>query len=126
MDITAELRKKAPNGHSHPVEDWVELANGDLSNSWVYYDGGGSTYNTPAYCKDTNGFVHLKGLIKDGTMQTAAFTLPVGYRPAKNNIIATASNSAYGQFYIQSSGAVLPYIGNNAWVSLDSITFKAA
>ncbi len=34
------------------------------------------------YAKDSNGIVHLRGGISDGTADTPAFRLPPGYRPS--------------------------------------------
>ena len=50
-----------------------------LDNSWVRYSDG---TQKPQYCKDQNGFVHFRGVMKDGSGGTATFTtLPEGFRP---------------------------------------------
>lgn len=96
-----------------------------MQNSWVNYDGG-TTYNTCAYRKDEMGYVHLKGLIKNGTVNPAAFTLPSGYIPILRCIFATSSNNLYGQVRVQTDGQGVPYSPSvNNWVSLDGISFKA-
>jgi len=54
------------------------------------------TANTiPNYGKDIQGFVHLSGTIKGTTLVTSAFTLPVGFRPARTEFFG-AGNTGGG------------------------------
>jgi hypothetical protein len=94
-----------------------------LLNSWVYW---GTPYNPPGYYKDVNGTVHLRGMVKLGTINTAIFTLPVGYRPVNQEIFPAISNDAFGGCVVNTSGSVIAYLGNNAYFSIDGITFRAA
>jgi hypothetical protein len=57
-----------------------------LSSPWVDY---GSTWSSPGMCLDADGFVHIRGLVRNtvgfayGTStNTTVAVLPVGYRPA--------------------------------------------
>ena len=97
-----------------------------LLNSWVNYGG---TFSNAGYMKDSLGFVHLRGLIKDGTVTLAAFNLPAGYRPANDTAFVVNSNSAFGVVQVlgQSTnpGDVRILQGNNAFVYLEGIMFKA-
>lgn len=97
-----------------------------LLNSWVNYGG---TFNNAGYMKDSLGFVHLRGLIKNGTVTLAAFNLPAGYRPANDTAFVVNSNSAFGVVQVlgQSTnpGDVRILQGNNAFVYLEGITFMA-
>lgn len=93
-----------------------------LTNGWVNY---GSGYNTAAYMKDSLGFVHLKGLIKSGTMTATAFTLPAGYRPIATYDIVVLSNGTVGGVEITTAGLVVPAAGSNVYFSIDNISFKA-
>ncbi len=93
-----------------------------LLNSWVDFGGG---HNDTKYFKDPFGVVHIKGLIKFGTIGLPAFTLPSGYRPLSTEIYGVISNSAFAELRIDASGSVVPISGNNAWFSLDGITFRA-
>lgn len=107
-------------------EKWREVgATGQVAfqNSWVNFDSGATS--TAGYMKDSLGFVHLKGLVKSGTIGQIIFILPTGYRPAGNTNYSVSSNSAFGSVSITSSGNVTADVGNNAWVSLNGITFKA-
>ncbi|NJM47380.1 MAG: hypothetical protein HC860_15475 [Alkalinema sp. RU_4_3] len=103
-----------------------------LQNNWIRYD---TTYNPPGYFKDSMGIVHLRGLVKAGTMQKAIFMLPEGYRPEFRELFIVGSfmptsnvtgQSGHGRVDITSDGQVLPWEGTNGWLSLDGITFRAA
>lgn len=96
-----------------------------FTNSWVSY---GSPYEAPGYWRDPLGFLHLRGMIKSGTVGAAAFTLPPGFRPAGTKTLMTLSNNAVGRVDIQADGQVIPQSpSSNLWVSLDDLTpFMAA
>lgn len=95
-----------------------------MTNGWVTYDG---TYNPPGYMKDSLGFVHLRGLIKNGTDGTSMFTLPAGYRPEYRELLAGASEDHYGRIDVTTAGQVIPSATTTApgWVCIDGLTFKA-
>lgn len=95
-----------------------------FTNSWVNYGAG---YNDAGYRKDAEGWVHLRGLVKNGTDGASIFTLPVGYRPAATELLVCASNDHYGRLDINVVGLVTPSATTTepAWVCLDGITFKA-
>jgi len=99
-------------------EAWIAPT---LLNGWVNY----SPTQMVGYMKDAMGFVHLKGLMKSGTMSSAAFNLPVGYRPTQDSQQIVISIGALGQIYINVAGNVTATVGSNLWISLDGITFKA-
>jgi hypothetical protein len=90
-----------------------------FTNSWV---DAGST----AYTKDHMNCVTLRSVISSGTMSTAAFTLPVGYRPVVQESFVVNSNAGLGIVTIFTNGAVTPVAGNNAYVYLSGIRFQAA
>lgn len=101
------------------INDWIAPT---LLNSWVNF---GSTHEDVAYCKDSNGMVHIRGLVKNGTVGTNAFVLPAGYRPQNDLIFATLSNNAIGRITIDSTGGVeLSNIGSNTWYSLNIPPFS--
>jgi hypothetical protein len=91
-----------------------------FTNSWV----AGSI--APAYNKKSDNFVVLRGFITSGTVGTAAFTLPVGYRPIAQCSFGVNSNSAAGIVTVATNGVVSINAGNNAFVYLNEITFEAA
>jgi hypothetical protein len=73
-------------------------------NSWTTFN---ASFEDAQYMKDTLGFVHVRGIVKDGTSGTTVFTLPAGYRPLKE-ITAPAITIAgiVGFTYIFSNGDV--------------------
>lgn len=97
-------------------------------NGWVTYQV--PDYAPAGYYKDAMGVVHLRGLIKSGTLDTAAFTLPAGCRPAYGAIFVcqSAANNAIMRVNVTAAGLVIPSSGgsgSNAWVSLEGIHFIA-
>ena len=96
-------------------ESWTAPS---LQNSWVDF---GSGEQTTRYRKDSNGTVHVQGVIKNGTTtsNTLLFTLGVGYRPAGNLQIACASNNAYGQLKVLTNGQVLFRVGSATWFAFN-------
>jgi hypothetical protein len=56
-------------------------------------------------------------------MSQTAFTLPVGYRPAKAMLLPTASAHVYGEVLIYADGRVDAETGQNLLMSLDGIVF---
>lgn len=101
---------------------WINIIGGiGYLNSWVDFD---TTNAVGAYYKDRSGRVHVKGLIKSGTINNNAFILPVGYRPPKKLLFSTASNDAYGQIAVFANGEFLPEVGNNTWFSINC-SFRA-
>ena len=94
-----------------------------FANSWVNY---GAPYSSAAFIKDPLGVVRLHGVIKSGTVGSAAFTLPPGYRPDAALTLPTISNGAFGRVDIFTAGTVVPTApSSNLSVSLDGITFLA-
>ncbi|MDE2098583.1 MAG: hypothetical protein KGL39_15115 [Patescibacteria group bacterium] len=95
------------------------------TNTWTYY---GAPYAKAAYLKNPTGFVRLLGVIKGGTVGSAAFQLPPGYRPAvAPGPFAVVSNGAFGRVDIGTDGTVTPQSpSSNASVSLENIVFQAA
>lgn len=100
------------------VEGWQAPS---LQNSWTNY---GSPHASAGYCIDLMGFVHLRGVVKSGTIGAAIFTLPNGYWPSGQLLLPVISNGAIGRVDINSSGVVTATAGSNTYVSLDGIVFR--
>lgn len=118
------LQMGADNVIESSGEAWIAPT---FTNSWVDYNTG---FANAAYRKDAQGYVHLRGLIKSGTIGTAAFNLPAGYRPAAGTnstlVFGTLSSSGAGRVDVTSAGDVNVLAPSaNAWTSLEGITFKA-
>ena len=107
------------------VENFREVGSANnpaFQNSWVNYDLG---WDTAAFYKDPYNVVHLKGLVKSGTINTAIFTLPQGYRPASTLIFPViAGGNTIGRVDILANGDVQHLIGNNAFFSLN-LSFRS-
>lgn len=76
------------------------------------------------YIKDSFGFVHLKGALKTGLSGTAAFNLPIGYRPPQTTRIPTNTSGVFGYVSILSTGEVFIFGTTSGGCYVDSITFK--
>lgn len=95
-----------------------------LINGWVNYDA--PSHATVQYMRDSEGFVHLKGLAKNGAMPSEIFVLPVGFRPALVEHFPSYSNGAFGGVRVDNTnGNVRLEQGGNPWFSLAGITFLA-
>ena len=63
--------------------NWIDM---NLVSSWVRYS---TSTQKPQYCKDQNGFVHFRGVMKDGTATGTFTTLPEGFRPPTTIYVPT-------------------------------------
>lgn len=99
-----------------------------LANTWANY---GAPFQNAGYRKLTNGKVELRGLVKNGAIQAAIFTLPVGMRPSTQmvfiGIAGVSGGLGFARIDVFSTGIVWVQAygsgGTNAYVSLDGITF---
>lgn len=112
-----------------PAVSWTSVPaatgtarDGSFENSWVNY---GSPASDAGWRIDDTGRVYLRGLIKNGTIGQRVFTLQTGYKPEAYLHYTVPSNGAFGQLDIEADGDVIANIGNNAWFTLDEISFTA-
>jgi hypothetical protein len=107
---------------------------------WAGY---GSSYPDASYYRDSEGIVHLAGLVRSsvsspyainpnlcgrtsGGTSATIFTLPRGDRPAARQVFAVDSNTAHGRVDVAPNGDVICMSGaGDQYVSLDGITFRA-
>lgn len=102
-------------------EDWVAPT---LLNSWVNHH---TDWEPAGYYKDSAGRVHLRGLVKDGTLSANLFLLPDGYRPSKHQNFAVATAGGAAMVDVYSSGYVFISGGcSSTWTSICGISFRAA
>lgn len=96
-----------------------------LVSSWVHW---GAPHAVPSFYKQNDGWVRLKGVLKNGSSATATmFTLPVGYRPPFTVYATVFSANVTGYIRITTAGVVsMPAGGGTGSVSLDGITFPTA
>lgn len=90
-----------------------------FQNSWVNVGG---TNATAKYWFNSDGEVCIEGSIKTGTSGTAAFTLPVGYRPQTGKVFSVNGNNAFATVNVNTDGTVVP-TGSNVLMCLDGIRF---
>jgi hypothetical protein len=90
-----------------------------FTNSWVNF---GAPYFSVGY-RLVGNRVYLRGIMKSGTIGSAAFTLPSGYRPSSSVLMSTVSTNAFGVVQIAVAGTVIPTIGTNSSVSFDNLSF---
>ena len=94
-----------------------------FTNSWVSFVGS----TAPAgYTKSVDNQVELRGQISSGVVGQIAFTLPVGHRPEFPFNAQVCSNNAFGMVIVGADGTIRPFVGNNAYFTLDGIRFRAA
>lgn len=111
--------ENGPNDSWHEVGDSNEPA---FANSWVNFAGG----DAPArFYKDASGQIHLGGLVKNGTVGSAIFTLPTGYRPAYTLRFPCLANGALATVIVTVDGEVYESAGgSNTWLDLSPISFR--
>ena len=104
--------------------NWIDM---NLINSWAT----DATYGTPQYCKDQNGFVHLRGGVDSGDSLTSAIvTLPKGHRPQfeQRRLVSRVANASIyiQQIRITSGGVISRLFGSviNLDDSVDADTTK--
>lgn len=104
---------------------WIPLA---LQNGWTDFDV--ATSGTAAYFIDSVGDVHLRGMIKGGTVGVQPFTLPVGtYATDFYQMFMTATGGAasgLARWDVQANNGRMVLSGfsgsgTNAWVSMAGI-----
>ncbi|MBJ7348762.1 MAG: hypothetical protein JHC87_09355 [Thermoleophilaceae bacterium] len=93
-----------------------------FENGWINYSG---TATSCSFYLDSLNIVHLRGVVKSGTIGATIFTLPVGCRPVLQHNFGTISNGAFGALAVQATGLVTAASGSNVWFSLDGASFRA-
>lgn len=99
----------------------------DLLNGWVQYTDGFGPWNPPGFALDVSGRVYLRGMLKNGTLNTPFFQLPVGYRPQYRQLLPNLSSTNTGIYRVDvtTDGLVTPF-GQvaNTWSSIDGLSFS--
>lgn len=96
-----------------------------LAGGWT---AGGAPFRAPGFSRDASGLVQLHGTIKGGVVDTVAFTLPPGLRPAGKLAFACMDMSTPGvaRVSVSASGEVRPEVaGSPTCVALDGVSFRA-
>jgi hypothetical protein len=93
-----------------------------FQNGWVNYNSG---FSTARFMKTSSGMVIVEGLVMSGTINSAVFTLPVGYRPSGTLIFAPNSSGTSTRLDVTAVGAVWAQAGANGYFSLGGVMFPA-
>lgn len=96
------------------LQEWQATV---LLSSWA---NAGAGYTPTGYWKDSQGIVWLRGRITGGAAPSAAFTLPVKYRPEYTHTYATYSGAVVE---VRADGTVQVVSGST--VALDQVSFRA-
>jgi hypothetical protein len=105
-------------------EAWRSMATAGqpaFQNGWGNY---GTPFGDVKFRKHPNGWVEMKGVMKNGTIGTVpAFTMPTGYRPTENQIhIASATNGS-GRVDINPTGELQVVVATATYVSLSGMFY---
>jgi hypothetical protein len=93
-------------------DSWTTVTG--FTNSWTHFTG-----RTARYRKTSEGFVYLDGALASGTVGSAAFTLPAGFRPASTLVFTVYTFGTIGRVDVSSAGVVTPTTpSSNILVSL--------
>jgi hypothetical protein len=98
------------------VENWNTPT---LLNGWVAYSGS----HPVGYYRDRNR-VYLRGLVKSGTIGTAIFQVPNGYKPQSLQYLPAIADSAFARVNIDANGNIIAQLGTNGWFSLEGISYR--
>jgi hypothetical protein len=108
----------------------TELFNGSEWIDVTFENGWGNiattTYNKTQY-RVIGNYLELRGRIgsvSGAIINTAAFTLPEGLRPALEYQFAVPSNNAFGKIRVKSNGDVVLQVGSISWAQIDGIRFS--
>lgn len=91
-----------------------------FANGWQDY----TTDFRQAQYRHVGEYVELRGLIRSGTINATAFTLPPWARPKAAEIFTSASYNTVGTVFVNPSGAIVPATGSNVYMSLSGIRFE--
>lgn len=106
-------RKAYVDGLALPTA-WTGVA---FQNSWV--NSGGAVQGVQF--RKIGDLVYLRGSMKDGLVNFAAFTLPSGFRPPATLRFGNADS---GIVQIDSAGVVTAFQASNAIFSFDGVVFS--
>ena len=103
-----------------------------FQNGWSNYDTNvahtDAQYQHVGFARDSFGVVHLRGLVKGGTIGATMFALPPSYCPWFYHAYGVLSNNAFARVtitWVSAGGCFVSLdIGSNAWVSLEGVSFQ--
>jgi hypothetical protein len=111
------------NGSYLPTSATVTWTNIPLQNGWVNYNT--ASFPGAQYTKASDGVVHLRGLIRAGTMggNIPIGSLPAGFRPKERTLMYSVNNTEQVRIDITNDGQIIASSAYNTWLSLDGLSF---
>lgn len=97
-----------------PGEEWIDMS---LQNNWQFY---GLPFNYPSYKVDTDGRVHLRGLIRSGSGVISRLSRVA---PERTELFSVHTGGGTGRIDISNNGNIAFIAGNNTYVQLDGLSF---
>lgn len=99
---------------------WQDVS---FQNSWTNFDA-----RTVQY-RRLNGWVHFRGIMKNGTVGSPAFQVPTGFKPVSRggtseHHFPVASNGLFGFVQVWNNGDIVLAGGSNIWVDLSGIRYE--
>jgi hypothetical protein len=109
----------APAIWGDTVNDDLNVLYGDTAWTAVTFSGTWANFSTDVchFLKSGNQVI-VEGACMSGTINTAAFTLPAGYRPSQALNFGTVTNTGFGSIAITTGGVVTPATGGTGWFSV--------
>lgn len=99
-----------------------------LLNGWVIHDA--SNWHSPSYVTDASGRIHLRGVIRGGTLanNTPIMTLPAPARPAaENHHFAQMADDGFSMIYYRSSSGQIEARGaGSSYLSINNMYFPSS
>jgi len=130
------------------AQQWTPLALNDGTldepGQLCVWENYGDGFNSGEYRRDQDGDVHVRGLVRASDVQSGVQcgnflpadyrigTLPMGSRPAAQNLFPVLSNNKLGRVDIAPNGDMVinpnfpSFPDAEAWVALDGISFACA
>ncbi len=117
-------------------EAWTPLPLNDAAEpvgcNWISFGGG---FPTPAYFRDRDGVVHLRGVVKavDGIPNTCGTVpgfdenivnvggIPAGYVPEQRALFTVSSNNAPGRVDVLANGTISAFPGYPTYANMERL-----
>ena len=110
-----------PHSGEYAIQTTPGWVTPTLSGTWVAY---GAPFTGPGWFKGPDNTVHLRGLVKSGTIGTTLFTLPQEARPSATLIFPVITDTGIGRLDVLSTGEVNAVSGGTGYFSLSGIDFR--
>lgn len=100
-------------------------------NGWSNFDTTtnhvNANYQHLAYRKDPSGIIHIRGLVKGGTIGQDIIRLPSAYCPGWVKVFPVISNNAFARitvgYAVSGQCQVFANFGSNAWISFEGVSY---